>query len=76
VSRESESLRVIRKTSDVPLTRGPMMNAAQIATELYHGQVDPKWVLANVPHKMKFGHRTVLWYEQDVIAFIESVRAA
>lgn len=60
----------------VPPPRGRMMNAAVIAAEIYEGQVSAKWVLANVPNKMKFGHRTVLWYEQDVIAFIESVRAA
>ena len=51
-----------------------MLTAQQIASDLYYGQVDAKWVLAHVPNRMKFGHRTVLWYEHDVQAYIESVR--
>lgn len=67
-------LQIVDKAQAVPIPRGPMMNAAQIAAELYSGQVDGPWVLANVPGRMKFGHRTVLWYRDDVIAHIEKVR--
>jgi hypothetical protein len=58
----------------VPVPRGPMMTASQVATDLYSGQVDAEWVLANVPCRMKFGHRTVLFYRDDVLAHIEKVR--
>ena len=67
-------MKIVPKSHAVPSPRGRMMNAAQISDEKYFGHRDAEWVRENVPHRMKFGHRTVLWYEQDVDAFIESVR--
>ncbi len=72
----ADRMRIVAKSDAVPVPRGRMMNAVEIAAELYSGTVDAAWVLENVPNKMKFGHRTVRWYEQDVLSFIESVRAA
>lgn len=69
-------MKLVEKSKDVPVPRGRMVSAQEIATELYHGKVTAKWVLTHVPNKMKFGHKTVLWYSDDVVAYIESVRAA
>ncbi len=33
------------------------------------------WVRRNVPHKVRLGHRTVGWFEDDVRAWLDSLRS-
>jgi hypothetical protein len=37
---------------------------------------DARWVKEHLPHKVRLGHRTVAWYRTDVVAYLESLRAA
>lgn len=67
-------MKLMAKGANVPLPRGPMMTAGEVATELYSGKVKARWVLENVRPKIRVGHRTVLFYRDDVLAFIESQR--
>ena len=48
------------------------MNAEDIAGQLFGGQVTPEWVRRKVPGKMAMGHRTVFWWESEVISWIDS----
>ena len=57
-----------------PPDRGRLMNAHHVAEQLYSGERSPKWVLRNVPGKMNLGHRTKMWWEYDVIAYINSTK--
>ncbi len=68
------NLRIARpsKPVDPPPDRGRLMNAYHVAEQVYGGARGPKWVLRNVPGKMTMGHRTVMWWEYDVIAWIDS----
>lgn len=70
-------LKLIPKSPEIPLPRGPFMRAWQIAEdpELFNGEVSTKWVLRNLPGKVKLGHSTCGWYRDDVLAFIASRRA-
>lgn len=57
-----------------PARRGQMMDAREIARDLFFGKVSARWVRDNVPGKMRFGQSTVLWYREDVEAFIDRTR--
>jgi hypothetical protein len=54
--------------------RGRLLNAKQIAEELFCGHVSPEWVRRNVPGKITLGHSTVVWYEFDVHDFIHNLK--
>ena len=73
----AEKLRLIPKSPDILVPRGPFMRAWQIAEdpELFNREVSAKWVLRNLPGKVKLGHSTVGFYRDDVLAFIASRRA-
>lgn len=58
----------------LPPDRGRLMTAAEIATELMRGSVSPTWVRRHVGYKVRLGHRTVLWYEADVRAWMDQQR--
>ena len=66
--------RTLRFSSAPPPDRGKLMSAAQVAAEMFGGQVEPRWIMEHVPCKVRFGHRTVFFYEHDVRAWIESHR--
>lgn len=57
-----------------PPDRGRLLDAAQVADSLFGGRVKPRWVLEHIPCKVRFGHRTVFYYEADVRAWIEGHR--
>ena len=71
---EQTRLKVVPKNPGVPLPRGPLMSAEEVADVCFSGTVRPKWVRENVPHKIQLGHSTVRWYRDDVLAYIESRR--
>ena len=48
------------------------MNAEKVAEQLFGGQVKAEWVRRHVPGKRTMGHRTVFWWEFDVIGWIDS----
>jgi hypothetical protein len=53
-----------------------MMNAREIAADLFAGKVTARWVRDTVPGKMTFARSTVLWYRDDVLAWIDEQRGA
>ena len=57
--------------------RGKLMQADEIAAEIFNAKVSKKWVFANVPsvYRHKVG-RLVLYYEGEVRAWVESLREA
>ena len=69
-------LRITRPTEAVepPPDRGKLMNAADIVSDLYRGRVKACWVRRHVPGKMTMGHRTVFWWEYEVIQWIDSTK--
>lgn len=69
-------LAVIPKVGSVPLPRGPLMDAETVASELFGGLVSPRWVRQNVTPKVRLGQRTVGFYRDDVLAFIERRKEA
>ncbi len=58
-----------------PEERGHLMNAAEVAAVVFGGKVSKKWVFAHVPvhYRHKVG-RTVLYYEGEIRAWVESLR--
>lgn len=55
-----------------------MMNAEKIVREFFtdpdsgESYVKQKWVRATVPNKVRLSHHVVLWYRDDVLAWIAS----
>ena len=60
--------------STVPRNRGRVMNAQQVAHEVFDDLVSPEWVRRNLPNKITMGHSTVWWHEFDVIEYIHSCK--
>lgn len=58
-----------------PEERGRLMDAAEVAASILSGKVSKKWVFANVPpqYRHKVG-RTVLFYEGEVRAWVDTLR--
>ena len=56
--------------------RGPLMNARQLAKEEFHGAVTSRWVRDNVPGKITLSHSKVVWFRNDVRAWISERSAA
>ncbi len=70
-----EAVKLLKDSAvQIPQPRGPLMNARDVASQLFSGKVSSKWVKQNVPNRVKLGHSTVLWYRDDVLAFIEQQR--
>jgi hypothetical protein len=54
--------------------RGRRLNAKEIAAEYYGGHVGEDWVHSNVTGRTRVSHRVVLWWEYDVLAYLEAER--
>ncbi len=50
--------------------RGPLLTPQAVADLI--GGVTEAWVRRNVPAKLRLGQRTVRWYQQDVLDWIET----
>lgn len=59
-----------------PRAPARLLKAQEVATELFHDAVSAAWVRRTVPHKIRLGHSTVVWWEYDVLDFIASQREA
>jgi len=58
-----------------PPDRGRLMTAEQVAADLLHGTVSESWVRRNVEAgRVRLGHSTVRWFENDVRVWLESQR--
>lgn len=57
-----------------PVDRGPVMTPEVVAALI--GEVSPAWVRRNVPNKLRLGQRTVRWYRNDVLRWLESRRVS
>lgn len=64
----------ISRHVEPPADRGRLLNAASVSELFFGGEVEPRWVMEHVHPKVRFGHRTVFFYENDVRAWIESHR--
>lgn len=70
------TLHVIKPTSsEPPPDRGRLLTPEQVAA-LIGGEVSESWVRRHVPHKIRLGHSTCRWYENDVRGWLESRRGA
>ena len=70
------SLRIERPPAVVepPPDRGKLMDAKDIASDVYRGRVTACWVRRHVPGKMTQGHRTVIWWQYEVLQWIDSTK--
>lgn len=57
-----------------PPDRGPLLTAAQVAAHIFSNTVSIAWVRRQVPHKIRLGHSTVRWFEQDVREWLDRQR--
>lgn len=59
-----------------PRERGRIMFAAEIAKEVFAGLRTEAWVRRFVAPaaKLRLGHATVVWFEADVMAWLEAHR--
>ena len=55
---------------DASQARGPLLTPQAVADLI--GGVSEAWVRRNVPGKLRLGQRTVRWYPQDVLDWIET----
>ena len=54
-----------------PPDYGRLMNAEEVAAELFDGQVTSRWVKTNVrAGRVQLGYSTVRWFEKPVRAWI------
>ena len=60
----------------MPGNRGRLLSAREVADEIFRGHVSDRWVRMNVPEKVALGHSKVMWYEDDVRAWIEKRKVA
>jgi len=58
----------------VPPDRGRLLDAVEISQQLLCGKRSPDWVLDHVPGKMALGHSTKVWWEFEVIAWLDSLK--
>lgn len=64
-------------SSDQRLTsRGRLLTARQIATEIFSDPKRERWVRQTVAPESRLilGHSTVMWWEQDVLNWLDSKR--
>jgi hypothetical protein len=55
-----------------PPNVGRLLDAGEVATEIFNGKVTPAWVKANLKAgRTKLGHRTVVWAEYPARAWLE-----
>jgi predicted DNA-binding transcriptional regulator AlpA len=59
-------------TAGPPPNRGRLLTPAQVAEMI--GSVSEAWVRRNVPHKVRLGHSTVRWWEDDIRRWLETCR--
>lgn len=74
-------LELVAPTKPLSRPRGPLMTAQQIVRDFFTPTDGPplvsdKWVRANVPGKIRLSYSKVVWYRDDVVAFIDSRKAA
>ena len=62
--------RAVLRFGDPSQARGPLLNPQAVADLI--GGVSEAWVRRNVPGKLRLGQRTVRWYRQDVLQWIET----
>jgi len=58
-----------------PPDRGRLLSADQVARALFSGSVTARWVRRTLrAGRVRLGHRTVVWQEGDVLAWIAKRR--
>lgn len=64
----------------IPAPRGPMLSPDAVVREFFtqpdgSAIVSAKWVRENLPGKIRLSHSKVVWYRDDVLAWLEARRA-
>lgn len=60
------------KIPQPPPNVGRLLDAEEVAREIFNSKVSPAWVKANLKAgRTKLGHRTVVWAEYPVRAWLE-----
>lgn len=62
--------RAVLPFREPPRERGPLLTPEAVAELI--GGVSPAWVRRRVAGKLHLGQRTVRWYRQDVLDWIET----
>jgi hypothetical protein len=64
---QSAKLAIRRGQPEPPPDRGRLLDAEEIAREIFYGKVSARWVRRHVTAgKVKLGHVTVMWWEIPV----------
>jgi hypothetical protein len=59
-------VRAVALVPQAPPDRGRLLDADQVAVEVFSGQVTPHWVKRNLrAGRVKIGARTVRWWEHE-----------
>lgn len=74
MSRLQDNARVLEIPKPPP-DRGRWLTVDDVRAILGN-RVSREWVYTHVPHKVKVSHRVVGWWEADVRAWLEELRAA
>ena len=63
---------VIHLIPEPPPNVGRLLDAGEVATEIFNGKVSAEWVRTKLKAgRTKLGHRTVVWAEYRVRAWLE-----
>lgn len=71
---EPTPLEVARRGRKPPPDRGKVLDAREVSRDVLRGKRSASWVRRNVPGKIRLGHSTVVWYEYDVLRWMEAQR--
>lgn len=73
---KSRVLTLPERMPTLPPDRGELLTADEVARKLLKGQVKAAWVKKHVPYVVRLGHRTLFWYEHDVLRWIAQRRSS
>ena len=65
----------VHRAPPLPVDRGLLMDAKDVADHIYCGKVTSQWVRRNVPNAIRQSRR-IFYYEYDVLDFIRGSREA
>lgn len=63
-------------TLPIPRPRGRLLFTDEVRREFFHDRKSAWWVRRNVApnQKIRLGHSTVAWYEEDIVAWLNALK--